>query len=223
MTHPANSDSTSSYSVFNGHRRIASGALADAALAVKHALKQQPADSILIFDDASGRTIDIDTRGSDKEIVARFAPARSTQNTQQSASPNAAVIDTGAGQEARGRGRPKLGVVAREVTLLPRHWQWLASQPGGASVALRKLVEDARRGAGDKDKQRRQQERAYHFMSALAGDLPGFEEATRALFANNRARFSELIAAWPVDISEHADRLAFTADDTFTHNSPVTN
>src|SRR3984957_11907417 len=104
----------------------------------------------------------------------------------------------------RGRGRPKLGVVAREVTLLPRHWEWLATQPGGASVALRKLVEEARRTHADKDKIRKAQERAYHFMSAMAGDLPGFEEATRALFADNRSKFKETIGTWPVDVHDHA-------------------
>ncbi len=76
--------------------------------------------------------------------------------------------------EPRGRGRPKLGVVAREVTLLPRHWDWLNAQPGGASVALRKLVEQARRANGDADRARAAREAAYHFMSAMAGDLPAF-------------------------------------------------
>ena len=85
---------------------------------------------------------------------------------------------------------PKLGVVAREVTLLPRHWQWLGSQPGGASVAIRKLVEAARRANQEVDQRRQTQEAAYHFMSAMAGNLPNFEEASRALFANDRGRFS---------------------------------
>ncbi len=114
---------------------------------------------------------------------------------------------------ARPRGRPKLGVVAREVTLLPRHWEWLADQPGGASVALRKLVEAARRDHRERDEQRQLQERAYHFMSAMAGDLPGFEEGLRALYASERARFTELIAAWPADVREHALRLAFDSTD----------
>lgn len=106
----------------------------------------------------------------------------------------------------RGRGRPKLGVVAREVTLLPRHWEWLAAQPGGASVALRKLVEEARRSQSGRARQA--QERAYHFMNAMAGDLPGFEEATRALFAGDREGFAERIAGWPTDVREHAAWLA---------------
>lgn len=106
-------------------------------------------------------------------------------------------------------GRPKLGVVAREVTLLPRHWDWLATQPGGASVALRKLVEEARRTRGDADRRRAAQEAAYRFMSAAAGDLPGFEEAARALFAYDWRRFGDMVAAWPEDVRDYAVKLAF--------------
>ena len=101
-----------------------------------------------------------------------------------------------------------MGVVAREVTLLPRHWDWLNAQPGGASVALRKLVEHARRVNGSRDRVRRSQEAAYRFMSAMAGNLPGFEEATRALFAANQERFEALIGGWPVDIRANLMRLA---------------
>lgn len=119
------------------------------------------------------------------------------------------VIDLPVVQPGRGPGRPKLGVIAREVTLLPRHWDWLNSQPGGASVALRKLVEEARRTRGDKDRTRAAQEAAYRFMSAIAGDLPGFEEASRALFAYDRRRFGELVAGWPEDVRDHAIKLAF--------------
>src|SRR5579863_6549713 len=115
----------------------------------------------------------------------------------------------------RGRGRPKLGVVAREVTLLPRHWDWLASQPGGASVALRKLVEEARRANGDRDRHRAARDAAYHFMSAMAGNFNGFEEASRALFADDRGRFGELIAAWPDDIRDHIVALAFSDRDRY--------
>jgi hypothetical protein len=114
--------------------------------------------------------------------------------------------------EPRRRGRPKLGVVAREVTLLPRHWEWLNAQPGGASVALRKLVEAARRANGDKDRSRAARDAAYHFMSAMAGNLPQFEEACRALFAGDHRRFTTLIAAWPGDVRDHIIRLACNRD-----------
>ena len=112
---------------------------------------------------------------------------------------------------ARPRGRPKLGVVAREVTLLPRHWDWLNGQPGGASVTLRKLVEEARRRSSATDQAREGQEAAYRFMSAIAGDLPGFEEATRALWRRDAARFEHETDAWPKDVRDHARALAARA------------
>ena len=102
-----------------------------------------------------------------------------------------------------GPGRPKLGVVGREVTLLPRHWDWLAAQPGGASVTLRKLVEAARKERQGPQAIRRAQDAAYRFMHALAGDLPGFEEATRALYAWDVERMRGLIERWPPDVRDH--------------------
>jgi hypothetical protein len=178
---------------FDGHRRLASGPLPDVALAVKHAIERGAGGPVLTYDDATGRVIDLDTRGSDAELLARLAP------------PAPAEPD----EAPRGRGRPRLGVVAREVTLLPRHWQWLSAQPGGASVTLRRLVEEARRANADRDRRREAREAAYRFMAAMAGDLPGFEEAARALFADAPARFDECVARWPADVREHAARLAF--------------
>jgi uncharacterized protein len=170
------------FTAFDGHRRIASGPLPTVALVVKRAI-ESGAGPVLIFDDATGRSVDIETDA-------------------------ASAGDDTAVKEPRGRGRPKLGVVPREVTLLPRHWEWLATQPGGASVALRKLVEEARRTHGDKDRRRKTQERAYYFMSAMAGNMPGFEEAARALFANDQVRLRELTTAWPPDVRDHALALA---------------
>ena len=187
-----------SFTVFEGPRRLLSGTLAEVALALKHAGRPASAP-IIIFSDASGRPIDLDLRGSDDEIVARL-PATAP------ASP-ALVPET---TEPRGRGRPKLGVVAREVTLLPRHWEWLNAQPGGASVALRKLVDETRRRSGDRDRLRAARDAAYHFMSAMAGNLANFEEASRALFADDRRRFAGLIADWPVDIRDHIVKLAYS-------------
>lgn len=186
------------YTSFQGHRRLASGAPHVVALAVKLAAERGGSKPVLIFDDSTGRSIDLDTRGTDDDVVARYGSVSDRQSSTE-VEPEA----------PRGRGRPKLGVVAREVTLLPRHWTWLESQPGGASVTLRKLVEEARRTRGERDKVRVGQERAYHFMSAMAGDMPGFEEATRALFANDRTKFDELIAQWPVDVRDYAAHLAF--------------
>jgi hypothetical protein len=112
---------------------------------------------------------------------------------------------------ARTAGRPKLGVVPREVTLLPRHWEWLATQPGGASVALRKLVESASRANETKDRIRQAQEAAYRFMSTMAGNLPGYEEAVRTLFADKPEQFGLHTEAWPADVRDHARMIALRA------------
>jgi hypothetical protein len=187
------------FTVFVGHQRLASGPLAEVTLAVLKVSKAVT-EPILVFDDTNGRPIDLDLRGTERDIIARLPrPAANFETSDHEA----------VASEPRGRGRPKLGVVAREVTLLPRHWEWLGSQPGGASVALRKLVEQARHTSGDRDRHRAARDAAYHFMSAMAGDRPGFEEASRALFADDHRRFGELIAAWPGDIRDHIVKLAF--------------
>lgn len=180
---------------FDGHRRLASGALREVALAVQRAVRGGAAGP-LVFDDATGRVIDVDVRGTAEELTARLPSATAGEAEPAPAAP-------------RGRGRPRLGVVAREVTLLPRHWEWLGTQPGGASVALRRLVEEARRASAGPDRARRAREAAYRFMHAVVGDLPGFEEASRALFASDRARFASLVAGWPADVREHVTLLAF--------------
>ncbi|WP_019447420.1 DUF2239 family protein [Cupriavidus sp. BIS7] len=201
---------TATYTSFNGYQRIASGPLLANALAVKQVLEAGTPGPVLIFDDATGRSIDVDIRGTEQEIASRLptgTPRNEHPDDQLEAS------ETSEASAPKGRGRPKLGVVAREVTLLPRHWEWLAAQPGGASVALRKLVEEARRTGSEKARLRQTQERAYHFMLAIAGDLPGYEEATRALFANDQARLQDLIGAWPTDVRNHALHLAASAPD----------
>ncbi|HEX5007941.1 MAG TPA: DUF2239 family protein [Hyphomonadaceae bacterium] len=183
---------------FEGGKRLAAGAVADVALAVrKRAGGRQP---ILVFDYDTGRQIDLDLRGTDKDIRTRHAAA----------APRAEEEDV-AENVRRGPGRPKLGVVPREVTLLPRHWDWLNAQPGGASVALRKLVDEARKARGRADTLRARQEAAYRFMSAIAGNLPRYEDAQRALFGGDAASFSKLTESWPADIRDHARHLAGAA------------
>ncbi len=178
---------------FADDRILKAGPLAEVALAVRAAGN---ADGIiLVFDDATGEVVDLDLRGSDADIAARLSPATPTQEPE-----------TGA---PRGPGRPKLGVVSREVTLLPRHWEWLTDQPGGASVTLRRLVDEARQNGDTQQRRRKAQEAAYRFMSAMAGNLPGFEEASRALFAGDRARFESQMAGWPADIRRYTAKLAF--------------
>jgi len=185
---------------FEGSRRVAAGDLREVALKVKALSARGARKAILIFDDETARQVELDLRGSSAEVLARLP-----------APPGAAPDDAAAGpsgEPPRGPGRPRLGVVAREVTLLPRHWEWLAEQPGGASAELRRLVEAARRAGGGRDRVRRAQEVAYRFMTALAGDEPGYEEATRALFAGQREAFQALTRRWPDDVADFARRLA---------------
>jgi uncharacterized protein len=184
---------------FEGQRCLARGDLAKVARKAKQAADNPEHGPILIFDAISSHPIEIDLRGSVEEVLERLARVPSSGTPDPPAA------------ERRGPGRPKLGVIGREVTLLPRHWDWLDGQPGGPSVALRKLVEEARRSNRGKDLARQSQDAVYRFMSAMAGDLPGFEEALRAFYRGNKAGVDELIRAWPADIRRHVERLMAAA------------
>lgn len=188
---------------FSGPHRIASGELRHVALVAQRA-SGAAAAAVQIFDDRSSESIEIDLRGTPADLLKRLAEA----SDQAAKAGDPAVAEAA---PRKGPGRPRLGVVAREVTLLPRHWQWLATQPGGASVALRKLVEEARRTHAEGDRRREAQESAYRFMTAMAGNAPGFEDAARALFAGDASAFEERIAAWPEDVREHLAMLATDA------------
>lgn len=190
-----------SCTAFEGARRLASGSLSEVALAVKEAVNGGSLEPLLVFDDATGQAIDFDLRGTEADVIARL-PALAAR-----LAPPQTEEETAAGP--RGKGRPKLGVIAREVTLLPRHWDWLAAQQGGASATLRRLVEQARRAGGASQQRRMARETAYRFISAMAGNLAGFEEATRALFADDRPRMEAHMATWPEDIRDHTLRLAW--------------
>ena len=163
-----------SFSGFSGFSHIASGSLAE----VYAACRDLP--GALIFDEDTGRVVDIDPRHRPTGDTAR-------------------------------PGRPKLGVAAREVTLLPRHWDWLAAQPGGASVALRKLVEEARRDPLSRTKAAR--DSLYRFSAALVGNAPGYEEAIEALYAGQRDEFLAHIEGWPADVRAKLEEMAATAFD----------
>ena len=182
---------TESFTAFSGQRQIATGELLRVAQAAFTETTHGDA-MILILDDLTGSPVELDLRHSAEQAVAGYQ-ARVSQQEPVTVRP--------------GRGRPKLGVIAREVTLLPRHWDWLAGQPGGASAALRRLVEDARRAAAGPDRIREGQQGLYRAMSVLAGDLPAFEEATRALFANDVPRLTTIFEAWPTDIASYLRRL----------------
>ena len=175
----------SSYSAFSGDRLIAFGALADVLTASKAHVDSNEDPRLLIFEDKTGRQIDFDFTGTIGEVLERAlpAPARS------------------------GPGRPKLGVVSREVSLLPRHWEWLEEQPQGISAGLRRLVDEARKRNPEQQRARKGREALSKFMTAMAGNLEHYEEATRALFASDQPRFEELIANWPEDIHAHLLRV----------------
>ncbi|MBJ7446972.1 MAG: DUF2239 family protein [Brevundimonas sp.] len=171
---------------FTGDRLLARGPASDVVPAVKMAA--DAGEGVLTFDAVTGRVIDLDLRGAVEDVVARLTPV-----------PEA---------ERRGPGRPKLGVTPREVTLLPRHWDWLSAQPGGASVALRKLVEGALREAEGPDRARRAKEATYRFITTMAGDMPGYEEATRMLFAGDWTAFDAAVKGWPEGVRETARNLS---------------
>lgn len=195
---------TRRFTAFEGNRVVSAGALVDVALAIRAKSPDASPEPILVFDDVTGGVVDLDLRGSPSQISLRFAPPDDRQEAWSQRRPSRDKN----GVDVRGPGRPRLGVVAREVTLLPRQWEWLASQPGGASQALRRLVDEARRSAPDQDWIRTAREAAYRFMSAMAGNLPGFEEAVRALFAGDQGRFERMTDGWPAGIGTYALRLA---------------
>lgn len=181
------------YIAFAGPRRIASGTLQEVTRAATQVQARRADADILVFEERSSRQVELDLRGDADAAVARLE--RDDAHAQ------------------RKPGRPRLGVVAREVTLLPRHWEWLNQQPGGASAVLRRLVEDARRGNGKREQARQSAESVYRFMHVMAGNRPGFEEALRFFDRGERSAFAARIAAWPKDVREHVQRLASIAWD----------
>jgi hypothetical protein len=198
------------YIAFEGAKRLASGALADVAVAVRKRAGQPSFQAgtqpILTFNHDTGQRLDLNLSGTEKDVRARYAANAATSPVS---------FEDASDDAPRGPGRPKLGVVPREVTLLPRHWDWLNAQPGGASVALRKLVEEARRTRGRADAARSRQEAAYRFISAIAGNWINYEEACRALFAGDGPRFIDLTEDWAADVRDHARYLAaFTLHKT---------
>jgi hypothetical protein len=195
MAHGRLMDGDQTFTAFLGQRRVAHGDIGAVATVAAEAGQQEP---LLIFDDATGKPVDLDVRGGAKAAAADYLARMRT-------------ADAAPPLPRPGRGRPRLGVVAREVTLLPRHWDWLSRQPGGASATLRRLVEDARRSAASADRAREAQEALYRVMSALAGDAPGFEEASRALFASDDAGLDGIVAGWPTDVADYVMRLARAA------------
>jgi len=193
MSYPADLPTT----VFDGGTAVANGPLAETLSLGLRYVARLPEAVLVAYSDATGERLDIDWSGDEQAVLQRLLPAAQM-------APATPVHDA-----RRGPGRPRLGVVAREVTLLPRHWEWLNAQSGGASAALRRLIDEARRTSEARESQRRAQDAAYRFMHAAGGDLPGYEEALRALYAGDAVQFDAQLAAWPPDWRNHALRLGF--------------
>jgi uncharacterized protein len=189
-------DPTSSFShlAFAGDEIIARGALPDVALKVRRALQSGEHRNVIVLESATSQVVDLDLRGSDHDIVQRLGPAADCTTTESS-------------NRTPGPGRPHLGVVSREVSLLPRHWDWLKSQRGGASAALRRLVDEARKQGRGRDEASRLQEAIDRYLRVMAGDRPNYEEVSRAFYAHRDADLRDLVAAWPADVRSHLEVL----------------
>lgn len=175
--------------VFSGMNLLARGTMAEVTGKVRETLGADPQAALLVFEERTGRQTELDLRPTPSKAVQPLPATAAVENS--------------------GPGRPKLGVVGREVTLLPRHWEWLATQPGGASIALRKMVENTMKSGSEAEAARQRKENAYRFMSAMAGNLPGYEEAIRALFAGDEKALKSRVKSWPKDVREFAWELAF--------------
>lgn len=175
--------------VFLGQRRLLTAPRREVLTYLKTVLERAPHEPLLIFDDATGRTLDFDLRGTLEEVLARHDPP----------------------PPRPGPGRPKLGVVSREVSLLPRHWDWLETHPSGASAALRRLIDEARKADPEGERRRAAVQPTDRFLTVLGGDLPGVEEASRALYGGDAETFRRVVQAWPEDIRLHALHLAAPA------------
>ena len=182
-------DTTPSYTIFLGHQRLLTAPLPEVLSYLKTKLERTGQGPLLVFNDQTGRTVDFNLSGTLDEVLARevSSPAKA------------------------GPGRPKLGVVSREVSLLPRHWDWLESHPNGASAALRRLIDEARRADPEAERRRMSILPTDRFLTVLGGDLPGSEEASRALYAGDGATFQTVVQDWPEDIRLHALHLAAPA------------
>ena len=186
--------SSKTFTGFSGTKSIAAGELSAVRSRPSERAIGQRTPAFLYFDDTTGRTVELDYRGTAKDVGDRYATASRPRSDEAEA--------------PRGPGRPRLGVIAREVTLLPRVGNGSHRRPAARPSLLRRLVEDTRKRNAAEGPRSTVARAAYRFMSTLAGNLPGFEEATRTLFAGNPDRFSELTRHWPADVATYAQRLA---------------
>ena len=187
------SPNSSRFAAFVEHERLCRGSLGEVALACFHYLQRDTTGRLAVYDEQDGRVVDLDLSGTEDDVRDRFDETIAS------------------GSDTKKRGRPKLGVTSREVSLLPRHWDWLSRQRGGASAAIRRLIESERRRNPGQEIRRDCIERTHRFLWDIASNLPEFEEATRALFQDDIETFRQRIQDWPRDISDQA--LHFLAPD----------
>lgn len=176
------------FAAFLSTQLMARGPL-EQVLTTVHSLGYGTAKQCLFFDESTGIQIDFDLRGSLEEIKARLAkhPGLSANEAQP-----------------RGPGRPKLGVSCKEVCLLPAQWDWLASQSGGPSAALRRLVMAAMKAEPQWGLDPKRKTATDKVLVALAGNQPRYEEASRALWADDLPTFEAIVTGWPDEIGAWA-------------------
>lgn len=190
------------YTVFHGPQRLITAPLREVLTYLKNQSQSLEGElPVLIFEAHSGKQVDFNLRGTLAEMLEREAPLPASAKA--------------------GPGRPKLGIVSREISLLPRHWAWLEQQRGGASATLRRLVDEARKQNPGQERIEQAQTATDRFLGALAGNLPHFESASRALYARDQAAFTEQIAQWPEDIRAYALQLAAPAFAESTTSAPL--
>lgn len=186
---PLQTSSRLTFTVFAGETRLAGGNPADVARAIKAVLQGGERRILRVFRDHDAMPATFDAT-LDVDAISN------------------ALLETRGGSGRRGQGRPRLGVFAREVTLLPRHWAWLSAQPGGASVTLRKLV-DAASHAPFADREERPEAAGLdRFVTAMASMLPWNKEALRAFMLGEEERFVAISENWPADLRDYARQLA---------------
>jgi hypothetical protein len=187
-------DTLPTYTAFANYNLLVSGPIEDVLAETKKAFDRNDGTTLLVFDDRTGKQVDFDFEGTPDEVVKKLGwhPMFGYSEILKS---------------LRGPGRPKLGVVSREISLLPRHWEWLEQQPQGASAALRRLVDEARKKEPEQERARRAREAAGNFMWAMAGNLANFEEASRALYAGDRDSLDRQIEGWPEGVKSYVVKL----------------
>lgn len=191
-------DGRETHIAFAGDQCLLRGSIIEVALASRRAADRGESRPIVVLDAITSQVVDLDLRGTDAEIAARLLCTAAEPAPAPQADGNI---------PAAGPGRPRLGVVSREVSLLPRHWDWLRTQRGGASAALRRLVDEARRNSESHDSRGAAQESVDRFLRITCGDRPHYEEALRAFYAGRDDDLRQLSSGWPIDIRQHLDSL----------------